>query len=46
MTTGATIHTTEGLRVTVTKRTKPLDIPPVPILPIEASRDEVSSALS
>ncbi|KAG7598923.1 Cytochrome P450 [Arabidopsis suecica] len=46
MTTGATIHTTEGLRLTVTKRTKPLDIPPVPILPIEASRDEVSSALS
>ncbi|AAG50718.1 cytochrome P450, putative [Arabidopsis thaliana] len=46
MTTGATIHTTEGLKLTVTKRTKPLDIPSVPILPMDTSRDEVSSALS
>ncbi|CAA7026710.1 unnamed protein product [Microthlaspi erraticum] len=46
MTTGATIHTTEGLKLTVTRRTKPLDVPPVPILPTEAPRDEVSSALS
>ncbi|CDY12360.1 hypothetical protein Bca4012_092936 [Brassica carinata] len=43
MTTGATIHTTEGLKLTVTKRTPPLS---VPILPVEAPRDEVSSALS
>lgn len=43
MTTGATIHTTEGLKLTVTKRTPPLS---VPILPMEAPRDEVSSALS
>ncbi|EOA37709.1 hypothetical protein CARUB_v10012441mg [Capsella rubella] len=46
MTTGATIHTTEGLRLTVTKRTKPLDIPSVPILPMDATRDEVPTALS
>ncbi|KAL1204949.1 Protein LUTEIN DEFICIENT 5 [Cardamine amara subsp. amara] len=46
MTTGATIHTTEGLKLTVTKRIKPLDVPSVPILPLEAPRDEVSSALS
>nr|QWK52384.1 cytochrome P450 97A3 [Isatis tinctoria] len=46
MTTGATIHTTEGLKLTVTKRTKPLPIPSVPLLPLEAPRDEVSSALS
>uniref|UniRef100_M4FBH1 Cytochrome P450 n=1 Tax=Brassica campestris TaxID=3711 RepID=M4FBH1_BRACM len=43
MTTGATIHTTEGLKLTVTKRTPPLS---VPILPMEAPRDEVSSARS
>ncbi|XP_010499724.1 PREDICTED: protein LUTEIN DEFICIENT 5, chloroplastic-like [Camelina sativa] len=46
MTTGATIHTTEGLKLTVTRRTKPLDIPSGPVLPMDASRDEVSSALS
>ncbi|ESQ33655.1 hypothetical protein EUTSA_v10007138mg [Eutrema salsugineum] len=46
MTTGATIHTTEGLKLTVTKRTKPLDVPSVQILPMEAPRDEVSSASS
>ncbi|VVA93247.1 unnamed protein product [Arabis nemorensis] len=46
MTTGATIHTTEGLKLTVTHRTKPLNIPSVPILPMKATRDEVSSASS
>ncbi|CAH2034782.1 unnamed protein product [Thlaspi arvense] len=47
MTTGATIHTTEGLKLTVTKRTKPLEIPSVPIVPMEAApRDEVSPASS
>ncbi|CAN8290467.1 unnamed protein product [Cochlearia groenlandica] len=47
MTTGATIHTTEGLKLTVTKRTKPLnDVPSVPVLAVEAPRDEVSSASS
>ena len=40
-------HTTEELKLTVTKRKTPLDIPQsVPILPAEAPRDEVSSALS
>ncbi|XP_010540722.1 PREDICTED: protein LUTEIN DEFICIENT 5, chloroplastic [Tarenaya hassleriana] len=52
MTTGATIHTTEGLKMAVTGRTKPPPPPAIPSLPVAGmeasgpSRDEVSSARS
>lgn len=39
MTTGATIHTTEGLKMTATRRTKPPIVPSLemPMLKVDAS---------
>lgn len=43
MTTGATIHTTKGLKMTVTRRVKP---PVVPILETPTMNMEASASLS
>lgn len=48
MTTGATIHTTEGLKMTVTRRIKPPVLPTLdPVLKMDASASssEVESVL-
>lgn len=44
MTTGATIHTTEGLKMTVTKRIKPPIIPSLE-MPTTALKEDTSSSL-
>lgn len=50
MTTGATIHTTEGLKMTVTRRTKPPVIPNLEMKFVsdsqEAARSTTSMAVS
>lgn len=43
MTTGATIHTTDGLKMTVTKRIKP---PIVPVLETPTLKMDSSASLS
>uniref|UniRef100_A0A0D3FC38 Cytochrome P450 n=1 Tax=Oryza barthii TaxID=65489 RepID=A0A0D3FC38_9ORYZ len=46
MTTGATIHTTEGLKMTVTRRTKPPVIPNLEMKVISDSPENMSSTTS
>lgn len=46
MTTGATIHTTEGLKMTVTRRTKPPVIPNLEMKIISDSQEHMCSAAS
>ncbi|XP_055834619.1 protein LUTEIN DEFICIENT 5, chloroplastic [Solanum dulcamara] len=43
MTTGATIHTTEGLKMTVTQRTKPLVMPKLETATLEVDVNSASS---
>ena len=43
MTTGATIHTTEGLKMTVTRRMKP---PIIPELDMQGLKMETSAGIS
>lgn len=46
MTTGATIHTTEGLKMTVTRRTKPPVIPNLEMKIISDSQETARSTPS
>lgn len=46
MTTGATIHTTEGLKMTVTRRTKPPVIPNLEMKVISDSPENMSTTTS
>ena len=46
MTTGATIHTTKGLHMTVTRRTKPPVVPNLQMKVISDSQERTSSTAS
>lgn len=43
MTTGATIHTTEGLKMTITRRTRPPIVPKLEMATLEVDANSVSS---
>lgn len=43
MTTGATIHTTEGLKMTVTRRSRPPIVPNLEMATLEVDVNSVSS---